>query len=316
MHRPVYIALALALGAVPALAQDGVSIDFTTVARTEGMYAAEAAPSKLSMGSSSLYTLVDASLGGGWSISVCNHWLQEGPDAIYRNSKYAWENDWLDWAKVSFETGDLCFTLGKDILSIGGMEMDEYDFDCYDQMMSPTWYNLACYQWGGKVAWTFADANSIEFQIASAPTRELYFQNLAYSLCWRGEPCDNFSTIWSANVFGNGSGEDSDWMFALGNRYDMGDLSFTYDLYIYKEALGADHKPLFDQTMSAVYSGIVDGLDLTAKAGFYDSDKLYGGLGVEYRPSFTDSDCRLHLVAGAHPLFGGFTLTSGITFVL
>lgn len=320
MHRTVFITLALALGAVPALAQDGISIDFTAVARTEGMYRAESASPKLSMGSSSLYTLVDASLGAGWSVSICNHWLQEEPDALYRNGKYAWENDWLDWANVSFETGDLKFTLGKDMLSIGGMELDEYDFDCYDQLMSPMWNGMACYQWGAKVAWTLESGNSVEFQVASSPIMELYykpfgFKNAAYSLCWRGELADSFSTIWSANVLGNGESDDSDWMFALGNRYDLGGLSFTYDLYMYKAALGEKHSPSFDQTLSASYAAW-DGLDLMAKIGFYDSDRLYGGLALEYKPELAASDCRLHLVLGRHPLFGGFTVTSGLTFVL
>ncbi len=315
MRRLVFIALAAALGAVPAGAQEWIAVDFAATARTEGMYQSGGGPQKLTMGQSSLYTLADVSLGSGWSLSVCNHWLRETPDALYRNSKYAWEDDWLDWANVSFETGDLKFTLGKDVLSLGGMETDEYDFDCYSQLMSRTWNSLAFYQWGGKVAWTFAPGNSVEFQLASSPTQELYFDSMAYSLCWRGEPYDNLSLIWSANVFGNKGTDDYDWMFALGNRYDLDDLSFIYDVYVSKEAQSDKHSPSLEQALSAVYSGI-DGLDVTAKAGLYSGGRFFGGVALEYKPEFVTSDCRLHLVAGAHPLFGGFTVTSGLTFVL
>lgn len=268
-------------------------------------------------GSSSIYTFVDLSFGEHWSLSASNHWLQDGAGDLYRNSKYAWENDWVDWFNVTYTTGNWAVTLGKDCLSMGGFEYDDNDVDCYDQLMSATWYNMPFYQWGGKVAYSFNEGNSLELQVASSPYKELYFQGLSYGLCWRGQLGERFSTIWSINGYDAEGLQDDVFLtnISLGNRLTLGECwALTYDLHIF-DMSGRYGDFTYDNVEHVVGVTYECGeyLNFKGKFGQYGGDQIFYGLAVEGYPFGRGSGLRCHLVTGSNPIYGGWATTFGVT---
>ena len=103
------------------------------------------------LGNSSLYSLFEGNISESVSFSVANHWagfystekalLFEDTKALYKNTLKRTGN-WLDWANVTFTTGNFSFTLGKDMVTMGGIEFDDYDFDIDPILVSSLWNGL------------------------------------------------------------------------------------------------------------------------------------------------------------------------------
>ena len=183
------------------------------------------------LSNTSLYTLIEGAFGDSdFSYSIEGHLLSTDPSSLYANSFRSDEVNWLDWANVTYAPGNWYFTLGKDILSIGSFEEDEYDFDQHINLCSSLWNNLQVYQWSAKAAWANDDGSlDASFQVASSPYGARPFKSglYAYSLALWSEG-DSFYSYNSLNALGCG---DKAYVLVVssGNKLILNDFEIGLD---------------------------------------------------------------------------------------
>ena len=186
---------------------------------------------EVTLGNSSLYSLFEGNITENLSFSVCNHWLSDEPKYLYQNTGRADDVNWCDWAYLEYNPGNFIITAGKQVITFGGFELEEYDFDVHLDMMTGLFNNFQCYQWGGKFAFTTpSEGDSFSFQVTTSPFGERPFASklFNYSLEWRGEH-GPLETIWSATALGMESGYQP--VFAFGQRLNFDSISVGLDAF-------------------------------------------------------------------------------------
>ena len=223
---------------------------------------------EVTLGNSSLYSLFEGNITDNLSFSVCNHWLSSDPKTLYQNTWHSDDVSWCDWANLTYSFGNFYVSGGKDMMSIGGFEFDQYDFDVHTDLCSSLWNNFACYQWGGKFGYMNDDeTQGMALQITSSPYSIRPFGEglMAYSLQYSGS-YGPLSLLYSTNLIGTAKGE-YEWMFTLGHEIEAGDFTFGLD---------ASNK------VSDEYAILRDGICAYATAVYNPSDKwevrLRGGM--------------------------------------
>ena len=210
------------------------------------LYDFDAKEASFSFGNTSLYTLFEGNISQNWSFSIANHWVGSDGwagsafgDAIATPTSDLYqlhlplkgegfnEGNFLDWAYLTFAPGDLSFTLGKQMLLVGGWEFDDYDFDVNPFNASLFWNSFTCYQWGLSAAWDFSESSAITLQASAGP----YNDALSYAAQWDGT-YGPYSMRWSALGYQD-VWTGRDWKFALclGNRFELGDFTLTLDYF-------------------------------------------------------------------------------------
>jgi len=236
-------------------------------------------------GNTSLYTLVDGTFLENFSYSVEAHWLSlygySVSDVLsglnqYSSSLYSNSNNWLDWAKLSYNLalgengGSLEFTAGKDVMAIGDYETDAYDFDSHFGINSLFWSYAPIYQWGGKIGYiTPSEMTTIYFQATTSPYGGMMFRDQqygAYGLQFYGD-YDWYAPIWSTNFIQYDKKKYIN-VIALGNQFYAGD--FTIGLDYTNRARTA--KNFFNQEMSVMG---------TLSYNFADKFEVFGKVGYE-----------------------------------
>ena len=125
---------------------------------------------EVTLGNSSLYSLFEGNITDNLSFSVCNHWLSSESKSLYQNTWHSDDVSWCDWANLTYSFGNFYVTAGKDMVSMGGFEFDQYDFDVHPDLCSSLWNNFSCYQWGGKFGFMNEDeTQGISLQLTSSP---------------------------------------------------------------------------------------------------------------------------------------------------
>ena len=288
---------------------------------------------EFTLGNSSLYSLFEGNLTENLSFSVCNHWL--GFDSVhdvfgttkqlYQSTLYSDNTNWLDWAYLTYSLGNFSFTLGKDMVTTGGLEFDDYDFEVHPALVSSFWQNFACYQWGAKIAFTTpSESDAIGFQVTTSPYGERPFQSklFNYSLEWRGEH-GPLETIWSATAVGTEPGEFQP-VFALGQRLNFERCSVGLDAF----SIVGDEEAILRKgitLMPVVTYTLNDKFDLMAKAGYENyaletieedivEKRLWGGLALHWFPLRDSRDLRVHAVAAYDNAFSTVSLTLGVLY--
>ena len=200
---------------------------------------------EFTLGNSSLYTLFEGSASEHFSWTVAAHWIswsapaefREETSALYQGLGYSDSNNLFDFLKADLSFGGWTFTLGKDCITTGGHEYDDWDWEVHSNLASPLWNDLACYQWGGKVAWTTpSEMTTFSLQMTSSPFGERPFSSglWCYSFQWSGD-YDWFAPLWSVSAFGKEAPEyasaprDYSFVVSLGNTFSFGDWTFTLD---------------------------------------------------------------------------------------
>lgn len=255
------------------------SLDFNAIGRLEAQHCP--GENGISAGQSALYTFIDGTIAPGVSFSLSNHWLSSEPKYLFSHCANSWSNDFIDWATISYESGSFKISAGKDLITLGMMEMEPYDVDTYWQLNSMIWNEYALYQWGVKASWAIDENNTLALHVTNSPYETgKYFENgmFAWNLGWRGS-IQGISTNWSINRFGkfNEKGnKSSDWFVFLGNSYDFGAFVMSADLYL---------KNFRSFIPSVSLKGtIAEFLDLTVKGGLYGGEGFYVGAVAEARP--------------------------------
>ena len=275
------------------------------------------------LGNTSLYSLFEGNITENLSFSVANHWAglstlgedwAESTLGLYRNTLYSYDTNWLDWAYLTYSLGQFDFTLGKDMITTGGLEFDDYDFEVHPALVSSYWHELACYQWGAKVAFNApSETDSFSFQFSTSPFGERPFASklFNYSLEWRGEH-GPLETIWSATALGTETGFQP--VFALGQRLNFDSISVGLDAFSIVGDEDAAENTILRKgitLMPSILYSPSDKFDILAKGGYenYASElvedltynRWWAGLACHWYPLQDSRDLRIHAVAVYRP---------------
>ena len=293
---------------------------------------------EFTLGNTSLYSLFEGNITENLSFSVCNHWLAfdqledalEPTKNLYRNTLYSYDTNWLDWAYLTYTAGQFAFSLGKDMITTGGLEFDDYDFEVHPSLVSSYWNELACYQWGGKVAFTTAsEADTFSLQATTSPFGERPFASklFNYSLEWRGEH-GPLETIWSATALGTEPGKFQP-VFCLGQRLNFDSWTVGLDAFSVIGDEDDEENVLLRKgitLMPSVLFSPSDSFEILAKGGYenysletvLDDEPIkhwWAGLACHWYPV---ENLRLHAVAAYRPgnedFFSPVSLTVGLLY--
>ena len=285
------------------------------------------------LGNSSLYLYFEGAASEHFSWTVSSHLLggshfntffEESGD-LYRGLGYSDTNNVFDLAYVDLSFGNWTFTLGKDCITTGGHEYDDDDWLVHPQLASPLWNDLACYQWGGKVAWTTpSEMSTFSLQMTASPFGEHPFSSglWTYSAQWSGE-YGWYSPLWSVSAFGTEPGRYT-WLFSLGNQFSFDDWTVILD---WSNTSGMT--PEYDDFMkgSTLHGRIgytpTEKWDLSLRGNyvFTPKDSLlenWWNLGAvaEFYPLRDSQDLRLHAFIEYDSLLGGLELCAGVLYNL
>lgn len=299
----------------------GFSADLTVIPRLEGIQSfplGSDASKDISWGNSSLYTLFEGNLNEHFSYSVCNHWLGDDPEWLYKNTLHSDNTNWVDWVNLTYAIGNFSITAGKDMVTMGGIEYDDYDFDVYTDLCSGLWQNYSCYQWGAKAALEVPGLNStFAFQFSTSPFGEHPFDSkrFNYSLSWNGE-YGPFRTIWSFTAV-----EDENRslipLACLGQSLELG--SWTLGLDVFSQ-VGNEEYILSDgwTVLPSLRFDPGDHWSIFAKGGIEtvtDSDKKvddnwFAGMAAEWFP-LSERNWRVHAACSYNHILDTVFVTLG-----
>lgn len=290
-------------------------------------------------GNSSLCSLFEGSVGN-FSYSMCNHWVTTETKSLYQNILRSDESDFIDWLTLSYSLGQFNLTVGKDMISIGGYELDPMDVDQHGLLCSTLYQTISIFQLCGSVGYTSKDERtflSLQFGASPFATESFKSKLFSYSLIWYGD-YDWFAPIWSANLIEYERGKFVK-MAALGSMFTVGGFASEIDL-IYKNANmggqigGQNHE--FSAIGKFSYT-IKDKVEIFAKGGYeyrskydifgYDDDfvfnptfveggrdyAFYGG-GVHYYPIKNSKSLRLHAFVAANNYVKSVAMSFGATY--
>ena len=144
--------------------------------------------------------------------------------------------DATDWVYLNYKaTENLTLTAGKQIVFVGGWELEPAPIDVYQ--LSEFCYNFPCYEWGVIATYNFSGGkDNLIMQICESPYQKA-FKNIhgesgdmyAYNLMWYGKH-GFFEPLWSVNMMEYAPGKYINYI-ALGNKLHMGrrvQLEFDY----------------------------------------------------------------------------------------
>ena len=281
---------------------------------------------EFTLGNTSLYSLFEGNITENLSFSVCNHWAAfdtvrdgffDSTKQLYQSTFYSDNTNWVDWAYLTYSVGSFAFTLGKDMVTTGGLEFDDYDFEVHPSLVSSYWHNLACYQWGAKVAFTTpSEGDTFSFQFSTSPYGERPFASglFNYSLEWRGEH-GPLETIWSATALGVDKGEFQP-VFALGQRLNFDTFSIGLDAF----SVVGDEMDIIGKgftLMPSMTFSPSEKVSILAKGGYeliYTQptiNRWWGGLAFHWFPI---ENLRVHAVASYDHTYSFVSLTAGLLY--
>ena len=288
---------------------------------------------EFTLGNTSLYSLFEGNLTENLSFSVCNHWAGfDSVHDVFATTKdlygYTLRSDntnWLDWAYLTYSFGNFSLTLGKDMVTTGGLEFDDYDFEVHPALVSSFWQNFSCYQWGGKAVFTTpSESDAIGFQVTTSPFGERPFASklFNYSLEWRGNH-GLLETIWSATAVGTEPGEFQP-VFALGQRLNFDSWSVGLDAF----SVVGDGEDILRKGITLMPSltyAIEDKFEILAKGGYenYALDEVveditwkrwWGGLACHWFPLRDSRDLRIHVVTAYDDAYSTVSFTLGLLY--
>lgn len=265
----------------------GQVAELSVVARGEYLYGDP-------LGNSSLYTLLDGSISEHFSYSIANHWLSSDPVSLYTNTFRSDDVNWLDWAYLTYNSGDFFVNMGKMVVLWGTYEMDEYDFDVHYPFASNTWNNLPAYQWGFSLGWQPLEQLTLETALLTSPYGEHPFTSGMYNLGFRAKgEADGLGAILAYNLYNRPDAKPVG-VLSWGGQYAFDTFSITVDgsnrLYGDEFVSGNTTNINFN------YCGF-DGFELLVNLGQEGVDEnafcIRGGMALHYYPM---ENLRLHLL--------------------
>ena len=211
-------------------------------------------------------------------------------------------------------TDRISWTMGKEIVWMGGIEYDLAPIDVY--FHSHFWDNFNCYRFGTNLEFTSKNGKNLyTIQVTNSPfdNNVVYSGLYNYSIHWRGT-YKHFMTSCSVNMFEYKKGCFLN-VIALGTTFEFGPVAGYIDFA--NRAHGDQHQFFFKDMTAIIRCGynIKDKMQLFLKGGYdvndaqyantpvaqvYDhcvlpgTDILFYGGGFEYYPLQGKNDIRLH----------------------
>ena len=242
--------------------------------------------------------------------------------------------NWCDWAYLEYSLGNFLITAGKQVITFGGFELEEYDFDVHLDMMSGLFNNFQCYQWGGKFGWmNNSESTGFFLQATGSPYGEKPFDRMTYSLQYQGN-YGPFSMLYSTNLVGNW-GNGYEWMFTLGNKLELDAWTLGLDvsnkvgdpLFILRDGVTAfataKYNPSdkweflgrcgYEKSTKDMFDVI---LPLPVTVTYPGSDSWTLGAAAHWFPLRDSQDLRLHAAAAYNSGFDMVSLTLGAIYYL
>ncbi|MBQ8022414.1 MAG: hypothetical protein IJ255_07015 [Bacteroidales bacterium] len=280
---------------------------------------------EFTLGDSSLYSLLEGDLSANLSFSICNHWLagdKESIQALYNNTWRSDDVNWLDWAYLTYSMGSFSVSLGKQPMTLGGYELDAYDFEVHSFLGSSLWNDLNVYQWGAKLDWTNPSENTtFAVQVTTSPYGERPFSSklFNYSAEWRGE-YGNLENIWSATAVQRDKG-DFIPVITLGQVFHVGEVM---DLGLDAFNVVGDEEEIMQKGLTLIpsvtfYPGEKFEIGARAAAEYNRETKnrdLICGVNANWFPLKYSKSLRLHAAAGYHHDWNMVSLTLGLLYTL
>lgn len=276
-------------------------------------------------GNSSIYTLFEGSASEHFSWTVANHWLQAGGDYgwPYTSLGRSDTTNWLDFFRADITFGGWTMSLGKDLISTGGFEYEDWDWDTHSAFWSPLFEGLSCYQWGGKIAYaTKSEMSSFSLQMTTSPYGEHPFSsNLwAYSAQWRGE-YGWFSNIWSVSMLEYDKGS-FDCLISLGQQFSFDAWSLTVDWSnnsgfseeSWTLLAGHTFQGKLTYAPSDKFDISLRGFVTTAPESSSCPDRWNAGSVFQYYPLHDSDDLRLHAYLAYDSLLGDLAFSIGARY--
>lgn len=271
------------------------------------------------LGNSSLYSLFEGDISDKLSFSICNHWLSTDPKPLYQNTWRSDDVNWCDWAYLEYYPGNFILTAGKQVVTFGGFELEQNDYEIHWDMMSSLYNQFQCYQWGLKAGW-MNDAESTGFflQAVSSPYGEKPFDAMSYSFQYQGY-YGPLSLLYSTNMIGNWDG-GYEWMFSLGHQLEVGDWTLGVD---FTNMVG-DPEVLLRRGVSIFGTAKFnpsDHWEFVGRAGFEHAhnqnlDNGIFGVAAHWFPLRNNQNLRIHVAAAHQHLFNMNSLTIGAMYYL
>lgn len=144
--------------------------------------------------------------------------------------------DATDWMYLTYKASErISLSGGKQIVYVGGWELDTAPIDCY--FLSAYAYHLNCYQWGVSMNYIAPGGND-EFiaQLCQSPFRSTYTSMTdepsdmySYNIVWMAKH-SFFEPIWSFNIMEYRPGRYINYI-SLGNKFHLSSrmqLEFDY----------------------------------------------------------------------------------------
>lgn len=276
-------------------------------------------------GNSLFCTTFEGSASEHFSWFVCNQWVSsDGIKWPYQNLGRSDDVNWLNYCYADISFGNWTLTLGKDFISTGGFELDNWDWDVYSAVSSPYFDGLSCYQWGAKLSYTIlSETNTFSLQMVSSPYGEHPFSSKlwSYSAQWRAE-YDYFATIWSYSAIEREKNSFEN-VITLGTQFYLGNWTLTFDYFnnvgFYTES---DWSIAPGNTYQArVQYAPSEKFDIALHSAYMSADKN-GLLPANYRVAavaqfypLADSEAlRLHATAGYDSLSDSMSLMIGAKY--
>lgn len=261
-----------------------------------------------------VYAFLDGNFGEHFSYSVSTHFVNGDSTAdLYRNTWKAWENNWCDWANLTYSIGNFSISAGKDMLLTGLYEFEPDDVDNYSFLCSSYWNEVVTYQLGIRAAYTIeAVSTTALIEFAASPFDEKPFgghNTISFGLQGDFGAFQPYYTLNRMTMDEEIWGMERLYVLSLSNRFRLGD----------KIMLNADYLGRFSpsaKSASSILGGleysIIDGMKLTARAGWEEVEGSFGGLAFEFRPL---SFLRCH-AAGGYSQAAGALYDFGISLDL
>lgn len=318
----------------PLLAQEAddagsTGVEFSIIPRLDLSTVPHDRDWDFTLGNSSLYTLFEGNITENLSFSVSNHWMSfydtdplfDDTKALYNHTFWHSDtNNWLDWAYLEYTTGPWTFTLGKNTMLTGGYEYDEYDWNVHPTLASSIWNHFQCYQWGGRVGYTFLEDQTLSLEVSSSPYGEQPFSSglFAASASWRGQ-IGPWQPLWSFSAIQRDD-DKFEPLFYFGNRLDFEPVVVDLDV---ANRVGDEALILLKGVSAharATWS-LDDGFELMAKTGYenvsqLDMDYWSFGLAFHWYPLKDSQDLRIHATAAYNTLPDLATFTIGVLYNL
>lgn len=212
-------------------------------------------------------------------------------------------------------TKNISWTVGKEIIAMGGIEYDLAPIDVY--FHSQFWDNINCYRFGTNIEYTTNDRkNTFTFQFSNSPcdNNVIYGSLYNYSLHWRAN-YKHFGPVWSVNMFEYKKGCFLN-VIALGTSFNFGPVAGYFD---FTNRANGEQEQFFFKDMTIIgrigYNFMHNKFQVFLKTGYDVNDaqlanlnikdvfdrcvlpgtdvRFYGG-GFEFYPWQGKNDIRIH----------------------